>query len=181
MEALLTFILKYWLEFVLGGIAVFITAKYKQLKKRYDVGKQQEEAEALEPFKVQIQEFKDQVLTTISQKEQEFEMEEKHLDEEMKDLHQELVASQKEIYHILEKSREVSQGYRDLYQEGLLYNMRKDYFKDCKTLLDPEHVITFEEFSLIATDHNLYNRLGGNHQGDIYFQAIEDKYHNQTH
>lgn len=185
METLIAFLAKYWLEFILGGIAVFLTAKYKQLKKRYDAGKKQEEEEALEPFKQQIlddvQELKEEVLGIVQEKEEEFEQEEKNINHEMKQLSKDMTNTYKEIYNILESSRETSRDYRDLYQKALLYNMRKYYFIDCEKLLDPTHIITFDEFSQITADHTLYNELGGNHQGDIYFKAVEDKYHNQTH
>ena len=87
------------------------------------------------------------MLGIVQEKEEEFEQEEKNINNEMKELHQEIVNSHKEIYKILEDSRQVSRGYRDLYQEGLLYNMRKEYFKDCKKLLEPDYVISFDDFS----------------------------------
>ena len=58
---------------------------------------------------------------------------------------------------ILENSREVSRNYKDLYQKGLLYILRRSYFEDCEALLNPEHHITFEEFRSISEDHDLYN------------------------
>ena len=185
MEAFIAFVTEYWLTFVFGIIAAAMTGAWAKVKKRYVAGKKAEQDEGLEPFKKQIfdevQELKEEVLGIVQEKEEKFEQEESNIDNEMKQLHKEIVDSHKEIYHILETSREVSRGYRDLYQEGLLYNMRKEYFKDCKKLLDPDYTITFDDFSQISADHDLYNRLGGNHQGDIYFEAIEDKYHDQTH
>ena len=185
MEAFIAFFAKYWLTFVFGLIGSGVTVLVNKLIARYKRGKEEEDKENLEPFKKQIlddvQELKEEVLGIVEEKEEEFEQEELNINNEMKQLHKEIVDSHKEIYNILESSRKVSQGYRDLYQEGLLYNMRKEYFKDCKKLLDPEYVISFDDFSQISADHDLYNRLGGNHQGDIYFKAIEDKYHNQTH
>lgn len=185
MEAFIAFFAKYWLTFIFGLVSAGLAAALTKMKKRYQTGKKVEQDQELEPFKKQIladvQELKEEVLGIVQEKEEEFEQEELNINNEMKQLHKEIVDSHKEIYHILEISREVSQGYRDLYQEGLLYNMRKEYFKDCKKLLDPEYVISFEDFSQISADHDLYNRLGGNHQGDIYFKAIQDKYHDQTH
>ena len=185
MEAFIAFFAKYWLTFIFGIISAGLTAALATMKKRYQAGKKVERDQELEPFKQKIlddvQELKEEVLGIVQEKEEEFEQEEINLNNEMKQLHKEIVDSHKEIYSILEKSRAVSQDYRDLYLEGLLYNLRKGYFIDCERLLEPDYVISFDDFTQICADHNLYNRLGGNHQGDTYFKAIEDKYHNQTH
>ncbi len=184
MEAFIAFFAKYWLTFIFGLVSAGLAAALAKMKKRYQTGKKVEQDQELEPFKKQIlddvQELKEEVLGIVQEKEEEFEQEELLLNKGMKSLQEQLVESHREIYEILEKSRAVSQNYRDLYLEGLLYNLRKGYFADCERLLDPDYVITFDDFTQICADHNLYNRLGGNHQGDIYFKAIEDKYHHQV-
>lgn len=35
-----------------------------------------------------------------------------------------------------------------------------------KELLKPNHIITYDEFADYSKQHNLYNKLGGNHEGD---------------
>ena len=185
MEALLAFIAKYWLGFILAAAGAGVTAIYNKIKERYRAGKAIEEQKRFDDFKqsmeLEFQSLKSEVLDIIQKKEQAILKEEAEISCGMKDLQNEIATSHNEIYRILETSREVSRGYRDLYQEGLLYTLRRTFFTDCEELLRSNHVITFEEFKLITEDHDLYNRLGGNHQGDILFKAVEEKYHGQTH
>lgn len=195
MEALIAFIAKYWLNFILALAGAGVTAIIVKIKDRYKLGKQIQDQKPFDTFKEEIlgtlESFKKDVLETVStnednilklvkQKEEKFEeainKEDKTIAEEI----QNSIKNYEDIYKILEISREVSQGYRDLYQKGLLYILRRSYFEDCEALLNPEHHITFEEFRGISEDHDLYNQLSGNHQGDILFEAIEDKYHKQT-
>lgn len=195
MEAFVAFIAKYWLNFFLALLGASVTAIIVKVKERYKLGKQIQDQKPFEDLQKEIQktlkDFKKEILETVSinednilkliqQKEERFETainkEDRTIAKEIQDSTQ----NYKEIYKILENSREVSRNYRDLYQKGLLYILRRSYFEDCEALLNPEHHITFEEFRSISEDHDLYNQLGGNHQGDILFEAIEDKYHKQT-
>lgn len=59
--------------------------------------------------------------------------------------------------------------------QGLLSVQRRSFKEDCEHLLDPEHVITLDEFQQITNDHDIYNALGGNHTGDQLFKLVEEK------
>lgn len=59
--------------------------------------------------------------------------------------------------------------------QGLLSVQRRSFKEDCEHLLDPEHVITLDEFQQITNDHDTYNALGGNHTGDQLFKLVEEK------
>ena len=59
--------------------------------------------------------------------------------------------------------------------QGLLSVQRRTFKEDCERLLDPNHVITLDEFQQITNDHDIYNALGGNHNGDQLFALIEEK------
>lgn len=61
-------------------------------------------------------------------------------------------------------------------KDGTLALWRKTYFADAKQLLDPNHVITDKEYVKISNEHAVYNKLGGNHDGDEYFKSITIKY-----
>ena len=182
MEAFIAFIAKYWLNFFLALLGASVTAIIVKVKERYKLGK--EIQKTLKDFKEEILETvsinEDNILKLVQQKEERFEKAINKEDQAIAKEIQDSTQNYKEIYKILENSREVSRNYKDLYQKGLLYILRRSYFEDCEALLNPEHHITFEEFRSISEDHDLYNQLGGNHQGDILFEAIEDKYHKQT-
>ena len=79
---------------------------------------------------------------------------------------EDMLAIDEIVQEILENSRKVSQQYRDLYQKGLLYILKRSYFEDCEKLLDPHHIITYDEFTSISEDHALYKEFGGNGHGD---------------
>lgn len=59
--------------------------------------------------------------------------------------------------------------------KGLLSVQRRTFKEDCERLLDPNHIITLDEFQQITNDHDIYNALGGNHNGDQLFALIEEK------
>lgn len=61
-------------------------------------------------------------------------------------------------------------------KSGTLALWRKTYFNDARLLLQPDHIITDKEYVKISVEHNVYNQLGGNHEGDEYFNSITVKY-----
>lgn len=63
----------------------------------------------------------------------------------------------------------------DTLTEGLLSVQRREFEADCHRLLDPDHNITLDEFQQITNDHDIYNKLGGNHSGDQLFSLVEEK------
>ena len=195
MEAFLAFVAKWWLTFVLTAVGVCVTALWNKIKTTYKIGKDIQDQQVFTDFKEDIQktltDFKDDVvktiadkednmLKTIQDKEKRFEKaikkDEKLIGGEINNLNE----KHQQHQEILENSRKVSQQYRDLYQKGLLYILKRSYFEDCEKLLDPEHVITYEEFSSISDDHALYKEFGGNGRGDENFELIKAKYHEQT-
>ena len=55
--------------------------------------------------------------------------------------------------------------------------MQGKVFKgDCRRLLEPNHIITEEEYEDIVADHKSYNGLGGNHIGDSLFLSVMKKW-----
>lgn len=62
--------------------------------------------------------------------------------------------------------------------QGLLSVQRRTFKEDCERLLDPNHIITLDEYQQITNDHDIYNALGGNHNGDQLFALIEEKVKN---
>ncbi len=52
-------------------------------------------------------------------------------------------------------------------------------FKDkCRKLLKEDHVITLDEWEEVDAEHNIYNALGGNHNGDYLYQLVSEKVKN---
>lgn len=67
-----------------------------------------------------------------------------------------------------------------ILQSGVLRVAGRWFIDDCQELLEPEHIITQEEFEDIMDYHTTYNNLGGNHKGDQYFALVSEKFHKQA-
>lgn len=59
---------------------------------------------------------------------------------------------------------------------GLLSVQGQSFKMQCRALLKPDHVITLSEYENICKDHEAYNSLGGNHEGDNLFGLVQIKY-----
>lgn len=92
---------------------------------------------------------------------------------------QKMIDSHEQIIERINKlSTELAQNnaYTEAVREGTLALWRKTYFADARRLLEPDHVITHDEYAKISKEHDTYNKLGGNHEGDEYFKSITIKY-----
>lgn len=69
---------------------------------------------------------------------------------------------------------------QNLMKAGLLSVQGRQFKKHCKELLEINHVITVDEYEEIVIDHDAYNGLGGNHMGDMLFDAVVNKYQTQA-
>ena len=66
----------------------------------------------------------------------------------------------------------------DKMQDGMLSIQGRNFKNDCHKLLKPDHVIYVKEYEQLLADHIVYNKLGGNHEGDALFAMVEAKYKN---
>ena len=78
------------------------------------------------------------------------------------------------LKHTDELIHEEIDGLRD----GMLSMQGRNFKNDCHKLLQEGHVITALEYEQALADHIVYNKLGGNHEGDALFAMIETKYKN---
>lgn len=74
---------------------------------------------------------------------------------------------------------EVVENTLDNLTKGVLSLQGAIFKQECRRLLQPEHVITLEEYEQCVEDHEAYNGLGGNHRGDSLFSSVEIKWKNQ--
>lgn len=59
--------------------------------------------------------------------------------------------------------------------KGILSIQRRTFEEDCRKLLDENHDITIDEYEQITEDHDVYNSLGGNHNGDKLYDLVKKK------
>ena len=67
----------------------------------------------------------------------------------------------------------------DIIKEGMLSVEGRSFRTECRKLLEPDHIITLNEYETILSEHITYNKLGGNHEGDGLFSMVQAKYQKQ--
>lgn len=132
---MLEFVLKYWIEFLFGGVIAIGSYMIKRTLKSF----RQERTEEKEAF---LEGIKDEIRA-------EFERSNK-------------------------KETELAEEIKVL-KAGLLSIQGRTFKSNCRRLLDPDHDISLEEYEEITKDHDAYNSLGGNHNGDQLYQLVRKK------
>lgn len=88
-----------------------------------------------------------------------------------------------------EQKQEFTQADQNIYAEiealsaalenatiGILSIQSKMFYDECRRLLDPNHVITLDEYEQFNKDYEAYKALGGNHRGDILYKSVVVKF-----
>lgn len=147
---MLDFIVTYWLEFLFGLIAASVTFLIKQY---YSLQKK---------MKHQLRDsFEEEIIEAINNS----------LKKEQEKTNKEIASTKEEILKVHKST--------DILKSGLLNVQRKNFMEFCYFLLEPDHIITKEEYEDIEEDHDVYNALDGNHKGDELFRIVSEKYFNQ--
>jgi hypothetical protein len=60
-------------------------------------------------------------------------------------------------------------------KKGILSLQGRQFKQACIMLLNENHDISLEEYQEIDNDHDAYNGLGGNHNGDRLFNLVKKK------
>ena len=144
------FLTQYWLEFFLGLVAMSITFAVKSHAK-WTAQKKKEEQVAL--IKDVVKEVKEELSAESQRLKQESDAADFCIEEEIGILKQEF----------------------DIIKKGVLSVQKRDFKKMCKELLEPDHKLTLEEYRICNDEHDIYNRLGGNSDGDTLFELVQKK------
>ena len=147
---MLDFIVTYWLEFLFGLIAALVTFLIKQY---YTLQKK--------VHNQQRDNFEEEIIEAINNP----------LKKEQEKTNKEIASVKEEILKVHKST--------DILKSGLLNVQRKNFMEFCYFLLEPDHIITKEEYEDIEEDHDVYNALDGNHKGDELFRVVSEKYFNQ--
>lgn len=158
---MIEFIVKYWVEalfsaivFVLGFLCKRFYSLYKKEQKRE---KEVEQEHLADEFKTFADEEHKKILDII---------------------HENVVASNNADLEIKKELTSMNESL-SLLKMGLLGIQGPGFKAKCKQLLGANHVITLEEWEEINNDHDIYNSLGGNHNGDRLYGDVSYKYHSQ--
>lgn len=158
---MIEFILEYWLEALFGvavGVLSFFCKRFYSLyKKEQQREKEVEQEHITDEFKSFADEEHKKILDII---------------------HENVVASKNADVEIKKELAVMNEGL-ELLKMGLLGIQGPGFKAKCKYLLGADHVITLEEWEEINNDHDIYNSLGGNHNGDRLYNDVSYKYHSQ--
>lgn len=168
------FIITYWLEFLFTAMAGAITASFLYAKRNYKKGlqatKREEKDQFVEEIKVLINEQKTDIKN--------------QLDKQGKDLSKQLqdqkTSFDKQLGAMASRLDDLEQRFTVL-NNGVLSIQKREFMADCHYLLQDGHVITLDEFDALTKEHKIYNALGGNSDGDTYFNLVKEKYKGELH
>lgn len=148
---MIEFLAKYWIEFVFGIIAAWLLGKIKKIQ---DLEKKAEEDAQ--------KKLSDDIM--------------KQVDEKLINLSNESASGDKELHVQID-----SLNLKVDNMSKAILSMQGKQFKDtCKMFLQDDYVISTEEYLECIKDHDAYNGIGGNHQGDLLFKAVCKKYNAQV-
>ncbi len=166
---MLEFIAKYWIEFALGLAAACITFAIRQYY-----------ASQLKLKEKDQEEFKQNIIDTINQDLEEQIQKSDKADEKIEKVVNELFSSVKALTDgVTSIQQQMVKDNVQALKKGVLSMQGKIFKNDCRRLLEPNHIITKEEYEDIVEDHVSYKGLGGNHIGDSLFESVEKKWNAQ--
>ena len=157
---MIEFIAKYWLEVFFGLICATIAGVAKYLIKSL----RKERQDQIDDIKKTMQDG------LTAQKEQ--------IERDMNVCSTDLRRIVSEQAKLSQESDEKIHKEIDNLKDGMLSMQGRNFKNDCHRMLLEEHVITLNEFDQLLADHIVYNKLGGNHEGDALFSMVEAKYKN---
>lgn len=176
------FIQKWWLEFVLGGIGLGITAVARHYYKVAKIAKDQEDQEKKQAFKQELtNEVKNLIKDVQKQVRLEIEQESSQVREEMAEYETndgQRITSLERRADILEDTLTAVVKSLDAIKGGLLAVQGHEFRNKCRKLLSQEYIKP-EDYEQLESDHLAYNGLGGNHKGDSLFDQVKTKYYAQ--
>lgn len=144
VTSLLEFIVKYWLEFVFGLVALGVSALarhwYKLAKQGRQYEKDQEDKISDEKTAAAIDELRAELKVAFAKRDN-------------------------QIDQIIKENSDQS-SVADNIRLGVLALYKKYFYETGRKLLTPSHTITYDEYIEFIKDHETYNGLGGNHEGD---------------
>lgn len=147
MKLISEFIIKYWLEVLFAGVLAVLGFFGKNIVAAIKEAHKSRQKEAYERFHHQLQ---------------------AEFIESTEDVRQMAQHNQVEIQDIKSMVVALTQG---------ILSMHGRAFKDeCWRLLEEDHEITLDEYTTISADHEAYNALGGNSEGDRLFGLVQKKY-----
>lgn len=143
---IIEWITKYWMEFAFGLVIAGGGLFWKRFENLMKVEKISQEKE-----------FYDKLDKKIEEK----------IEEGYKKSREDDQALQTEIDNIITIIKSLKKG---------MLSIQGRAFKDaCREALKEDHVLTLTEYENLGADHEAYNGLDGNHEGDALWALVQEK------
>lgn len=152
------FIIQYWLQFLLGviasGLTILCTRLYYLWKKERRAQRREVEGRIISAVQTLIEDNDKEIMKIIREEEKASAKADEQLEVQMTQIQKDL----------------------SVLTEGMLSIQGRQFKEDCRQLLEEDHVISLEEYENISHEHDVYNQLRGNHEGDNLFGLVKVKY-----
>lgn len=147
---MIDFILKYWVEVLLGLIVLAGGTAFRYLFKliRQDQGQKMQE---------QFSQFYEKIDSRLTERFDTLEMEDKAISKRLDQIEKDMIP----------------------LKEGVLSLHRRKFLDDCRQFLNSNVEITLEDFNRVQREHKVYKGLGGNHEGDENWELFKARYEAQ--
>lgn len=152
-EQVLDIFVKYWLQWIFGLIAAGIVIWAKHIIKLEKESVNRVKAERMKEMREEIVDELTEKIDKVEQKSDEND-------------------------RIMKEEIEVLSNNVENLTIGVLSLQGKQFRDQCIFLLDPEHIITVDEYEQFEEDYVAYKGLGGNHTGDALHKRVVDKFNN---
>ena len=144
---MLEFIVKYWLEFLFGGVIAVGGFFGKKISAAIKEAHKSRQKAAYEEFQHKI--------------------------------HAEFIESTEDVRQLAQENKIEIKEMKNMLgalTQGVLSMHGREFKNRCWELLEDNREITLDEYEDISADHDAYNALGGNHDGDRLFDLVKKKF-----
>lgn len=177
------FVVKYWLEILFGLIVSGVSFLVKHHLKLMRESQKQHEQEMLATIKNENKAQEERIDRKFEEFDRRLEKDREETSAKMSSCYANMVeVVDKRDQRLLDEDKSIRKDIADIKGElisvkkGTLAMQGKEFKEQCALLLDPAHEITLVEYENIVADHEAYNSLGGNHEGDAFFRMVEAKF-----
>lgn len=168
---MLEFIAQYWLEFVLGIVAaglIGLTKYFWGLFKKH----------IKETLTNEISAMTNTIQKSMEENDKKLGLQINKLDKKITDLEQKATQTATIEKGLDDRLDKLEEGLTIL-KDGVLSIQKQQFMDECKALINQESPIEFEQYEKITKEHQVYNALGGNHDGDELYKLVFNKYSGQ--
>lgn len=180
IETIISIIIKYWVEFLLGLVVAgggFFLKRYFKLEKEE---RRREQEQYFNSLAKKIQEENMEIIKSLQKEHETMNHNSEERYDEITTNIQEVIDTNRDESNrndeILEGEIQAIEKELNILSKGILSIQRKEFLAECRKLLAEDHIITLEEWEELDNDHDAYNGLGGNHKGDQMFNLVKKKF-----